>query len=365
MKNEEKLQQRRRMRRRKRRRQRALILVGAAVCLAFAVICPITLFLQNQREKNNTYCTAYESETFTQGLYQETLYASSLCVGTDKELDLTNGIYSDSFHAAALFDVENGRPLYARNMFDKLYPASTTKLLTAYVALKYGNLEDTVVVGRNATVFEPEAVLCGLMEGDRISLADLLGGLLLYSGNDNAVAIAEHISGSVEAFAELMNQEAWQLGATHTHFVNPHGLHDENHYTTAYDLYLIFNACLKDSRFVDFISAPNYTGTITDASGYVRHLTWTPTNHYTAGMHPSPDGIRVIGGKTGTTNEAGSCLIIYNVTSKSSDGREHPFITIIMGEDTKPDLYHDMDILLASAVTTAEENILGANVSPP
>lgn len=96
---------------------------------------------------------------------------------------------------------------------------------------------------------------------------DLICGLLLQSGNDCAAAIAEHISGSQEAFAELMNTEAKQLGATGTHFVNPHGLHDENHYTTTYDLYLMFNEALKDQAFLDIISMNSYTAKVTSADG--------------------------------------------------------------------------------------------------
>lgn len=143
--------------------------------------------------------------------------------------------------------------VYGFRLYDKLYPASTTKIMTAYLALKYGNLDDIVTVSEHATDFNWDEVTSGLRTGDQVSLYDLVCGLMLRSGNDCGTAIAEHISGSEEAFAELMNREARALGATGTHFTNPHGLHDENHYTTAYDLYLIFNACLKDERFVEII----------------------------------------------------------------------------------------------------------------
>ena len=96
-----------------------------------------------------------------------------------------------------------------------------------------------MTVSRRAVTFDVDASVCGLQENDQITMEALLYGLLLHSGNDNAIAIAEHISGSVEAFVELMNEEARKLGATNTHFTNPHGLHEADHYTTAYDLYLI------------------------------------------------------------------------------------------------------------------------------
>lgn len=355
---------RKRMTRKKRKRQRILLLVGVAICLALAIICPGTLFFLNQKYANTAYGMRYETNAFTKSLYEDRLYASSLCVGTEKALEYGDfdsdwvGFHEEVVHLgekAALFDVEHCQTLYSNKVFEKLYSASTTKLMTAYVTLKYGNLDDVVVVGRNATIFEPEAVLCGLQEGDQITLYDLLCGLLLCSGNDNAVAIAEHISGSVESFAELMNAEAWQLGATHSHFLNPHGLHEEEHYTTAYDLYLIFNACLQDTRFVEIISMYTYTGTMTGADGSVRYGTWRPSNYYLSGNWLSPDGIRVIGGKTGTTNEAGSCLVLYSVTSNSSDGAEHPYISIVMGAPSKPHLYNTMDILLDVAIVSAND----------
>ena len=114
------------------------------------------------------------------------------------------------------------------------------KILTLYLALKYGTLSDIVTVSDNAVAVPSDSSVAGLRSGVQLTLEDLLYGLMLPSGNDSAVAIAEHISGSVDAFVELMNKEANALGATNSHFVNPHGYHDENHYTTAYDLYLSF-----------------------------------------------------------------------------------------------------------------------------
>ena len=105
--------------------------------------------------------------------------------------------------------------------------------MTALIALKYGNLDDEVTISANATDFNWDEVTSGLRTGDKVTLYDLVCGLLLHSGNDCGTAIAEHIAGSEEAFAEMMNKEAAALGATGTHFVNPHGLHNEDHYTTS------------------------------------------------------------------------------------------------------------------------------------
>ena len=138
-------------------------------------------------------------------------------------------------HAAALFDVNGHTVDYAYNMHERLYPASTTKILTALTALKSCSLDDIVTVSRSgaAASFAADASVCGLKEGDQLSMRTLLYGLLLVSGNDSAVVIAEHIAGSVEGFAAMMNEQAKELRAVNTNFTTPHGLHDENHYTTA------------------------------------------------------------------------------------------------------------------------------------
>ena len=235
-------------------------------------------------------------------------------------------------------------------LYDKLYPASTTKLMTAYLAFKYGNMDDIVTVSDSVSGFASDEVVCNLQPGDTVTLYDLLCGLLLRSGNDCGVAIAEHISGSVEAFAELMNSEAKALGATGSHFVNPHGLHNENHYTTAYDLYLIFNACIQDQRFMDIISMDSYTMNLTGADGTTRTFDVVPTNYYSSGKINAPEGIRVFGGKTGTTDEAGCCVILY-----SEDLEKNPYISIIMGAEDKSFLYQEMNRLLEAGETTKTE----------
>ena len=122
--------------------------------------------------------------------------------------------------------------------------------MTALLALENGNLEDTVTISKTAAAasFPSDAQVCGLREGEVWTLEDLLNALLLYSGNDAASAIAEHIAGTEESFVNMMNSRARELMANNTHFTNPHGLHDDEHYTTAYDLYLIFNECIKNEH---------------------------------------------------------------------------------------------------------------------
>ncbi len=137
-----------------------------------------------------------------------------------------------------------------------------------------------------------------------------MNGLLLYSGNDNAVAIADHIAGSTDKFAEMMNKEAKKFMATNSHFVNPSGLHDDNHYTTAYDLYLIFNECIKHDDFVKIIRQYLIPHRLPEQMEQKRDVKWEPTNYYAKGEATHPDNVTIIGGKTGTTKGAGNCLIL-------------------------------------------------------
>ena len=151
------------------------------------------------------------------------------------------------------------------------------------------------------------------------------------------MAIADYVGGSMEGFAEMMNEEAAGLMATESHFLNSNGLHDEDHYTTAYDLYLIFNECIKYDKFLDIIESKTYTADITGSDGVKRQITWEPTSFYALGEAALPQNADIIGGKTGTTKEAGNCLILL-----SEDVQNKPYISVVMGADTKSILYEDM-----------------------
>lgn len=263
-------------------------------------------------------------------------FASGLVVTEDANLGLEQ-LSEESANvaqAAGVFLVDEKEAVFKKNIFERIYPASTTKIMTAYLALQKGNLDDMVTVSANAVNQESDSSVCKLKEGDQLTLKDLLYGLMLQSGNDAAVAIAEHISGSVEAFVALMNETAKDLGATGTHFVTPNGLHDDNHYTTVYDLYLMMNAAVQDERFVEIIKTPLYTANYTDASGQPTSQEWKTTNQYLAGNEEAPEGVVVIGGKTGTTGEAKYCLVQYN---ENTAGK--PLISIVMKAETREGMY--------------------------
>lgn len=284
----------------------------------------------------------YAQQDDTQG-QSGSFFAEGLAVGGNADI-LDDSVTEGLSQAAGLFRLDEPQVVYAKNIHGKVYPASTTKIMTACLALKYGDLSATATVSEDALVLEEGSTTCGLSVGDQITLEELLYGLMLCSGNDAANVIAELISGSQEAFAELMNQEAQSIGATNTHFVNPHGLHDENHYTTTYDLYLIFRHALEDERFYGLITTKEHTGSFVNQQGEPITKDWTTSNQYLKGDVPLPEGVTAVGGKTGTTFDAGSCLVLY---SEGSGGAS--YISIVMKADGRENLYAQMTELLELA----------------
>lgn len=218
--------------------------------------------------------------------------------------------------AAIIFDRESKTVIYDKNINEKRAMASTTKIMTAIITLEQGNLDDVVEVSKKAANIGGSRL--GLSTGDKIKLRDLLYGLLLRSGNDAAIQIALHIGGSVEGFAELMNNKAKELGLQNTHFVTPHGLDDPNHYTTAYELALLTDYALDIEEFAKIVNTKQTTISINS-----NQMTITNTNELLGNL----EGVN--GVKTGFTNNAGRCL----VTSTTRNNWQ--IITIVLGADTK------------------------------
>ncbi len=244
--------------------------------------------------------------------------------------------------AAAVFEIGGTEVIFEQSALKRMNPASTTKIMTAIVALKYGNLNDLVTVTDDAIITESGSSMAGVKPGDVISLEDLLYGLMIPSGNDAANAIAVHIGGSIDEFVGMMNEEAHRIGATDTHFNNANGLTDPEHYTTAYDLYLMFNEALKYDVFRTIIGAHAHNASYFDASGNPLSASWGVGNYYMNGKCETPEGLVVFGGKTGTTQAAGYCLIMG---SRTDDGRE--FASVVMKADSRNALYDDMTEIIS------------------
>ena len=224
--------------------------------------------------------------------------------------------------SAIIYERSSGTVLFGKNENEKRKMASTTKIMTAIIVIEKSNLEDIVTVSSKAAGTGGSRL--GLHSNDKVSVLDLLYGLLLCSGNDAAVALAEYVGGNVPNFSNLMNSKVSELGLTSTHFVTPHGLDDDDHYTTAYELALITNYALKNNTFRNLVGTKNYTISI---NGYTKNL--NNTNELLGNMEG------VYGIKTGFTNGANRCL----VTSVKRENMD--LICIVLGADTKKDRTKD------------------------
>ena len=213
---------------------------------------------------------------------------SKLCVKT----------YAASSTSEIVLDVNSGRILYENNAYEKKFMASTTKILTAITIIDNCNLDDIVTITKESVGIEGSSIY--LEEGEQLCVKDLLYGLMLRSGNDCAVALALHCCGSVEKFAGVMNEKANSLGATNSHFVNPHGLHDDAHYTTAYDLALISAYAIKNPVFKEIVSTKVIRIPFTTRDT-VRSL---KNKNKMLFQYEGANGI-----KTGFTKKAGRCLV--------------------------------------------------------
>lgn len=231
--------------------------------------------------------------------------------------------------AAILIDSSTEKILYSKNEKEKMYPASTTKILTAILTLENCNLDDVVTVPYEAISSIPSGyAVAALQAGEQLTVEQLLKVMLVHSANDAANVLAYHVSSSIDAFANLMNKKIAELGLKNTHFTNPSGMHDENHYTTAYDLSIIMKYCMKNSTF------RTLTG--------LKSCTIPPTNKYEERVFKTTNELLIydnrnvesnyyyqyaISGKTGYTTPAKNCLV--SVSNK--DGLELICVVLSVG----------------------------------
>ena len=202
----------------------------------------------------------YGSTSLNFNNYQYIASSSSSNVSTTSESDLT--IYSEG---AILMEASSGTILYGKNENEKLYPASTTKILTAVLAIENCDLSDKITASYEAVMSIPAGYSnAAIQPGETLTMQELLDMFLIHSANEIGFIFAEHISGSVEDFATLMNQKAQSLGCKNTHFTNPSGIHDTEHYSTAYDMALIAQYCMKNEIFRETVSKPSCSISATD-----------------------------------------------------------------------------------------------------
>lgn len=238
--------------------------------------------------------------------------------------------------SAVVIDRKSKNIIYGKNENVKKAMASTTKIMTAMVVIQNTNLNNIVEISKKAAGTGGSRL--GLKAGDKITVKDLLYGLLLRSGNDCAVALAEYVAGSVKEFSNLMNQNAQMLGLNNTHFVTPHGLDEEEHYTTAYELAILADYALNNEVFAQIVNTKSYTININKNS-----KTLNNTNELLGNLNG------VYGVKTGFTNGAGRCL----VTSIKRGNLD--VICVVLGADTKKDRTRDSAKLIEYTFNKYEE----------
>lgn len=232
---------------------------------------------------------------------------------------------NDAF-AAIIVDKDSNTVIASRNADQKVYPASTTKVMTLLTAAELiDDFDETFTMTYKITdpLFKAGASVAGFLSNEEICMTDLLYGIILPSGADAAVGIATKLAGSEEEFVKLMNKKAVELGLKNTHFDNVTGLHSENNYTTAYDMAVILDNALRDELCKRILSTPRYTTAVTPQHPEGINLESTLFSHMTGA---EPEIATILGGKTGYVYEAGYCLASYG--KNNSTGKEYIVVTM-------------------------------------
>lgn len=260
-----------------------------------------------------------------------TPFSSAFSSSDDYDLGRPGDLKSSQIRgqSAIVIDVRSGAAVFEKNADTAMFPASTTKILTTMLALERSNPEDIVAVSQNVLSLPEDGSMIGLVPGEQLKMEDLLKATMVASGNDGALVIAEHIAGSQEAFAQLMNDKARELGAVNSHFANPHGYHDDNHYSTARDIALITRAAMQTPGFKEIFSLYTFTIPAADNGSRERKRLSSYSRYI---MNPEASEGRfyyanLIGGKSGSYSLAGECyagvadrdgIELISVTLKSS-----------------------------------------------
>lgn len=280
---------------------------------------------------------AKDSYSNNQAMFRKEGIAGGICVIEDESA--YNAAYIEA-SAAVCFNITQKETIYSKEAFERFPVASLTKLMTALLAFKYGNLDETVTLTDDVVITTYDAWLCGFKPGDRVLVRDLLKAALVYSGNDAANAIAVAVGGDMQTFVNMMNAEAKTLGATDTHFANPNGLDQNNHYSTAYDIYLIFNECLKYPEFRQIMPLSRISCTYINAAGEEVTKNFSSGNGYLNKSAEPPIGITAFGGKTGHTETAGYCL-----ATLAQDKKGDEYVAVVLGAETKQQVYAQTNLI--------------------
>lgn len=319
--------------------KKSLLLIG--LCLLLFCGCSNNETVLKEFELQNNSAITYISDS---DLTKAEGFASDLAV---VPLDSTNSPNSDKLYseAALLVDATTGEVLFQKNPHKKEYPASTTKVLTALTALKYGDHNSFVKVGsEEITFYEDNVVICDYRVGDEIPFDIAIHGALMASGNDAAGVLARFANEDLSTAIAMMNTEAKALGATNSNFVNPHGLFNENHYTTAYDLYLIYKEAIKYDYFLDVVYTKEYSNSFTRKTSYSTYqipCTYTTSVPFYTGLCSAPSHVEIMGGKSGYTEVARRSYVVH------ARANGHDYICVVLKADSYDYMCADLTYLLS------------------
>ena len=259
--------------------------------------------------------------------------ASSTVSGSNIVGFTTSNMPSTYSGATLLMEQSTGEILYGKNIYEKMYPASTTKIMTAILTIENCKLTDTAIASHNAVFSVPSGYShANIQEGEELTIEELLNVLLIPSANDAAYVLAEHIAGSVDAFSDMMNAKAKELGCLNTHFVNPNGIHNENHYSTAYDMALIGKYAMKSIVFRQIVSKTSCSLPATNKYAKTDRLFNTTNELIKPNSSSSPTNYYyqyATGAKTGYTDAAANCIVATATKNDTS-----LLVVILHGERT-------------------------------
>lgn len=311
------------------------------VAVIFAFILPLTACGSR---------SDYKADRLISNLY--TANTNTFADGTAKYIEIPDlsdekaieSIGADTYFIASTNRFDSNFTKY-HNPYKKVPLASLTKLMTALVVLENcKDLDEKYYVTTETVDFEKDVSKANLRVGDEVSVRDLLYGLLVPSGNDAAMCLAENLVDSYDNFVIMMNNEAERIGALNTHFANPHGLDSDYHFSTAYDLFLIMRELLKYDIFKTISTTNEYTASIKDSTGTIRNEKWVNTNLFITGEIIISDNMTLLAGKTGNTKLAGSCLALFTKNKKTGD----EYISIIMNAKSKRNSYYNSNALFTA-----------------
>lgn len=270
--------------------------------------------------------------------------AKYIVVPNALEEQIVNNIGADGYFIASVNRFSSPFVKF-HNPYKRLPMASLTKLMTALIVLKNcSDLNQEYYVSTDAVDLEKDVSKANLKSGDKLKIIDLLYGLLVPSGNDAAMCLAENVFNNYDNFIIAMNNEAERLGAVNTHFANPHGLDSDYHFTTAYDLFLITRELMKYPVFKDITVSKEYKANIIQSDGTVRQETWITTNYFVTEELLMSSNVSLEGTKTGNTTNAGNCLVIVASDKKTND----KYISVVLNAKSKRNSYYNSNALLSA-----------------